>query len=169
MATAKTKTAGPKEAQLRELREGKSDGTGAHGKTPDRASIKARLDEARAKAEQEILAPYYQELNEAKERQREATAEVNELQGIIDELTGRNGKASGKAGGLRQRRSTDDLKRDAEAIVAMIKAAGKDGVSGSDIKAKFDITGSPKAFLDKHAKGAVKTTGEKALMRYTAA
>jgi hypothetical protein len=70
----------------------------------------------------------------------------------------------------RRRRSPRELKKMAADIVRLIADAKTKGVSGRDIKARFGVVGpTVKEFLTSHAPGfKVKTTGEKATMRYFA-
>jgi hypothetical protein len=70
-----------------------------------------------------------------------------------------------------RRRSPRQLKRLAAGIVKLISDAKAKGVSGRDIRARFGVVGpTVKEFLTSHAPGfKVKTTGEKATMRYFAA
>ena len=68
----------------------------------------------------------------------------------------------------KRRRSTEECEAQAAEIVAFIKAAGKDGVGGGDITAQFGkIAPSVRAFLEKYSDAKIKTTGNKASMRYT--
>jgi hypothetical protein len=166
---ATKKAAGPKETQLRALRQG----TGAHGLTIDKAELRARLAEARAKVEQDILSPYFDRLEKARAKLTEAQTEVDDLEGVIEELTGRESGSKGKGGGAaggRQRRSRADLEGDAQGIMKLIKDGGKEGVTGPEIRAKYpDVGQSITAFVTKYGGGAkLKTTGHKASTRYFA-
>ena len=79
--------------------------------------------------------------------------------------------AAPKKGKQGRRRSPRVLKKMAADIVRLIADAKTKGVSGRDIRLRFGVVGpTVKEFLTSHAPGfKVKTTGEKATMRYFAA
>ncbi|MCX7825154.1 MAG: hypothetical protein N2689_06310 [Verrucomicrobiae bacterium] len=70
--------------------------------------------------------------------------------------------------GKRARRSKEELKKMAEAIVQFIASKGGEGVSGAEIKALFPgITLSIKEFVQKYAGVTLRDNGApKAAMRY---
>jgi hypothetical protein len=77
-------------------------------------------------------------------------------------------RTSPKAGkGKRIRRSLDQLKQEAGAIIALIKSASADGVSGPEIRAKHPKIGPDlKGFVQKYSGKKLKTTGVARSMRY---
>ena len=67
----------------------------------------------------------------------------------------------------RIRRTTEQLKAQAENILAFIRKGGSDGVKGSAIRSEFgQILPSIKEFVKQYAGKAPKTKGEKAGMTY---
>lgn len=70
----------------------------------------------------------------------------------------------------RKRRSADDLKADAEQVVAMIKKAGEiaSGDLAKQIKqAGIKVTGTVKAWVKEHAGVTLHTTGARVNMKYS--
>ncbi len=67
----------------------------------------------------------------------------------------------------RVRRSPEQLKSEAVKVVALIRSAGKDGISGSEIRKKFPGAGQNiKGFVQQYTGEKLKTTGQKAGMKY---
>jgi hypothetical protein len=119
------------------------------------------------------------EAKAAYEKKADAIDEqVDRLNELYHSATGRyyvsskrkvgDGVDNGKTGEGRKRRGEDDLKADAEKLADAIKAAGKDGATGSALKqvAKPMAGQSIKDFVEKYTDYKIKTTGERAQMRY---
>jgi hypothetical protein len=69
----------------------------------------------------------------------------------------------------RIRRTPEQLKAEADKVLAMIRGAGKAGIGGGEIRKKFPGVGQNiKAFVQQYAGVKVKTTGQKVKMRYHA-
>lgn len=67
----------------------------------------------------------------------------------------------------RVRRSPEQLKSEAVKVVALIRSTGKDGIAGSEIRKKFPGVGQNiKGFVQQYTGEKLKTTGEKAGMKY---
>lgn len=76
-------------------------------------------------------------------------------------------KAKATTGKKRVRRSPEQLKVEATKVVALIRSAGKDGMSGGDIRKKFPGVGQNiKGFVQQYTGEKLKTTGKKVKMRY---
>jgi hypothetical protein len=74
--------------------------------------------------------------------------------------------AKAKAG-KRIRRTLDQLKDEANAIIQFVKSAGMDGVSGNDIRERHAKIGPDlKGFVTKYSGKKLKTTGVARSMRY---
>ncbi|MDB5322218.1 MAG: hypothetical protein JWN40_3849 [Phycisphaerales bacterium] len=88
--------------------------------------------------------------------------------GIVGRKPPKGTKIGKPKGKRRVKRTADQLIAHAQQIVEFIKAAGKEGVSGKDINAKFDgVNPSAKQFLKTHAPDTkIKTSGKRAAMRY---
>lgn len=72
-----------------------------------------------------------------------------------------------RRGKKRIRRSLEDIQSDAQRVVAVIKAAGKEGASAKDFPKDVKIIGSPKVWLKTYAKGEkIKMVGQKSKSRY---
>jgi len=99
--------------------------------------------------------------------------QINSLNELHKSATGRyyisSPKTSSASGSKGKRRSKEELQQTAAEVVAFIKSAGKEGVSGSDIKAKFgSLLPSVKGWLKLYAPDAkIGTSGERAAMKYT--
>jgi len=116
------------------------------------------------------------ELTTHKARQVEADLEISRLEGAIAALKGgksgngrlKNGTSSRSRRRIIKRRSTAHLAKIAADVWKFIEAAGKDGVSGRDLQAKFGkLIPTPAKFLAHHDH-KVRTTGAKTKMRYQA-
>jgi len=69
--------------------------------------------------------------------------------------------------GKRIRRTLDQLKDEANAIIQFVKNAGAEGVSGNDIRARHPKIGPDlKGFVTKYSGKKLKTTGVARSMRY---
>jgi chemotaxis regulatin CheY-phosphate phosphatase CheZ len=69
----------------------------------------------------------------------------------------------------RIRRSSAQLKKEAEAVVQLIRSKGADGISGSEIRKHHPKVGPDiKGFVQKFGGHKIKTTGKKASTRYLA-
>ena len=153
------KKIGPKEQQLKDLRE-KAEQPGLF----DPSSILAEIEQFKATKVQ----PIKDEINKLQDEREKLDTKISGLQRVLAELTGRpSAPAGGSAGGKFKRRSKEEQKADADAIHAFIKASGKDGVSGADIRGEFQNKAgqSVKDFLKVHGH-EVTTDGVKVNMRY---
>jgi hypothetical protein len=69
--------------------------------------------------------------------------------------------------GKRIRRTLDQLKDEANAIIQFVKNAGSEGVSGNDIRARHPKIGPDlRGFVTKYSGKKLKTTGVASSMRY---
>ena len=107
----------------------------------------------------------------AEERTGSIAEQVERLNELYHSATGRyyvsskKDKAAAKAdGGERQaRRSTADLKAQAEEVVDFLKVKGREGAKATEIKAKFGkLSPGVKPFIEKHTDYKIKTEGAKA-------
>lgn len=120
--------------------------------------LKARM----AKSLQDALAKIEKE-------KKERVADLEKAANIIRrELADLNGKTSAPAGN-RTRRSLEQMRDDAAKALTIIKKAGKEGISGGDIREHVPGVGQNiKEFIEKHTKQKVNTTGVRAGMKYHA-
>ncbi len=134
---------------------------------------------------QSVLAPVERIVGRLRKRRDELTAEIELIDSQITRFDGigTGGKArkqetqeaepastrKKRRRGKRIRRSREEIEALANEVVEFIKAKGKDGVSGTDIKARFgDLFPSVNAWLKNYSKAKVKTTGIKSKMKYFA-
>jgi len=69
----------------------------------------------------------------------------------------------------RIRRSPEQLKHEAAAIIQFVRSKGSEGAKGGEIREHHPKVGPDiKGFVQKHAGRKLKTTGQKASMRYFA-
>jgi hypothetical protein len=125
---------------------------------------------------EDILAPLAQVVERLSARRERVRAELEALNEQIERFGGgqrSNGRkvepaTPTKRVGKRIRRSREQVEAQAAEVVNFIKAAGKSGISGKEIKKQFgNLLPSVNAFLKSFAKGAkIKTTGQKSTMRY---
>ena len=75
-----------------------------------------------------------------------------------------------KRSAKRIRRSVEEIQAEAQQVVQMVKAAGKDGIAAGDILKKYPgIFPSVKQYLQKYAKGSgIRAVGKKQFTRYVA-
>jgi len=67
----------------------------------------------------------------------------------------------------RIRRGPEELKSEAQAIIELVKQKGRDGATGKEIRQQYPkVEPDIKGFVQKHGNRKVKTTGNKATMRY---
>lgn len=103
---------------------------------------------------------------------REWHAEIKRLEGLIASVTGGTAPTKGKkakaapkakkSGKKRTRRSTEDMDKEALAIVAFVKSKGSAGAKGKEITAKFGpLLPSIKEHVNTRAvtKNALKSKG----------
>jgi hypothetical protein len=98
-------------------------------------------------------------------------ADLGHRLGIPDSGHAKNGARKPRAGtkGKRVRRSAEQLKAEAERALGIIRKAGKDGVSGAQIRKVVPGIGQNiKTFVEKNAGEKIRTTGAKASMKYHA-
>ncbi len=166
---AAKKSGNGKVAQLRAMREA------SHKGAVDTDSIKQQLVELRAKKmaelqeeQTQLLAPLHEQVEAQEAIIKEAQGKIAEISRIIGSITGKPAKSGGATGGTRQRRTKEELEHTAAEVVGFIKQSGATGVSGSEIKGKFDsLLPSIKEFLKLYAPDFKLTTkGEKAAMTY---
>jgi hypothetical protein len=67
------------------------------------------------------------------------------------------------------KRTPEEVNQQAKEMLAFIKKAGEDGVTGKEINAKFGkVVGTTRAFVESRTGEKVKTKGERSAMRYFA-
>jgi hypothetical protein len=88
--------------------------------------------------------------------------------GVNSKTAATKAKKSATAAKKRRiRRSPEQLKAEAVKVLGMIKKAGKQGIGGAEIRKSVSGVGQNiKTFVEKNAGVKVKTTGQKASMRY---
>lgn len=144
--------------------------------------LREKAEQASRKAYQEALADEIEprnkriaDLTTENERLRQTleanVGEIEQLQEQLAEIepelkqtkTRTKAKAKGKGtDGKRERRSKEQLEKDAAAIIQMVKAAGKSGVSTDQIRGRFKKVGaSITTFVKKHGKIELKNEGSK--------
>jgi SMC interacting uncharacterized protein involved in chromosome segregation len=115
------------------------------GKGLDTDSIKAKLAEIRVKKmaeleeeQAEILSPLQGKIDEQEAIIKEAQSQIAEINKIISSISGKPAKGgSSSAGGVRERRSTEQMNQQATEVLEFIKSKGAKGASGSEIKSQF--------------------------------
>jgi hypothetical protein len=95
-------------------------------------------------------------------------AELDELRKTEGKITGRMITTTARGAG-RTRRSPEQLKADAMKVVEFIKAKGKAGASGKELKEHFGpMLPSTKAWVKAYSGVDLETKGERAAMKYFA-
>jgi len=128
-----------------------------------------------------LLKPLQQRIGDLQSQRAVIDTELETLNRVVADLGGKaskptkpskataNAPKKATAKKKRLRSSPEQLKEKASAIVAYIKAAGKEGASASDIIKRYPVVGSVKAFLKKWAADAkVKVRGSRQSTRYIA-
>lgn len=157
---------GPKEAQLRAMRESKSGG-GEAGNGFDVGSIMAAIEDFKRSQTQ----PVKDRLTELKAQRDKVEGEITQLERLLAQLEGRTIRGVEKEGGKRTRRSKEQCEADAKAIYSFV-ASQKHPVSAGEIRK--NVPGAAKvinlkAFTEEYGGGKLKSEGQKAATRYTAA
>jgi hypothetical protein len=131
----------------------------------DLEEIRRQLREA----EQKVLGPLDQELTRLKAVRDDAERQIFELEKIKAKVNGTTVKASTASTGKRAKRA--DLEQAAADMISFIKSKGKEGTSGSEIKAQFPNVKyqSAEKFLEQYGqKGNFKSEGKAKGKKYFA-
>ena len=119
----------------------------------------------------ELLREQTQIRQTAEQRIHVIAEQVERLNELYHSATGRyyvsskKDKAAAKAdSGERQaRRSSEDLKAQADEVVDFLKVKGREGAKATEMKAKFGkLSPGVKPFIEKHTDYKIKTEGAKA-------
>jgi len=139
-----------------------------------RSRINSVLDRVR-KVTRRTVDTLKKELGAIEDEKRRLTAHLDDAASRIRQTLsslglGGNGRASAvrqPRKGKRIRRSAEQLKQEAEAIIQFIKSKADQGVKGNEIRTRHPKVGPDiKGFVQKHSGRKLKTSGKKAAMRY---
>jgi hypothetical protein len=106
---------------------------------------------------------------------KEVARMIKILDSLEDLLHGSNGQAASSTASptpkarKTKKRTPEEVTEQAKNMLAFIKKAGDEGVSGKQINAKFGkVVGTTKAFIESRTGEKLKTKGQKSAMRYFA-
>ena len=141
-----------------------------------------RLLKQSDKLKQRIVKNLLQTMRKIEKERKERVADLDQAARIIaKELAelghtvgqisvkrqGTRHKVVAKSNGKRVRRTPEQLKAEGEKVLALIRKAGKEGITGGAIRKAYPGAGQNiKTFVESNTGEKIRTTGAKASMKY---
>lgn len=167
------KKPGPKEAAMRNQREGGNTGTDPVEAVKKKlAELEARQEEERKKFLSEQTEPIRNRINELEDQRRQISGEIEDLWGTLAALEGKKAPArrgGGGTGGKRIRRTEEEKLKLAEAVFGVVNAKRGSRVAPADLNAATEGVPLPalvELWNQKNPDRQIHREGQKSTTRY---